>query len=111
MAEKKENYGVTWSKTGKKREIKVDLGSKKMVIQTDEDAEEVFVNVDGTQATIRTGTKLKDIKIPGLVILPTFDFGNDQILAAGKFPADTAIFTHNSPVCVDIPTRRGIIHL
>jgi hypothetical protein len=111
MEEKKENYSVMWVKTGKKREVKVDLGSKRMVIQTDEDAEEVFINVEGAQTTIRRGTSPKEIKIPGLTILPAFDFGNNQTLPAGKFPADTAIFTHNSPVCVDIPTRHGIIHL
>ncbi len=95
---KKESYLVEWTEDGKTRKIRVSMSDKQMVI---EKGRGVRVNIDGQKVGIR-----KDRKVKGVELLKSFDPDGINLLPR-QVPEETVILTHQSPRCVNIPTRNG----
>ena len=106
MALQGETYAVHWKKAGDKREVEVTVNNKKLKVTDDE---EVRVEIDG-QLRRKFSVKQKKQKFPDFDLLEQTEIDGTTFSAAQLLPRNCLIFTHNSPVCVDIPTRYGIIH-
>jgi hypothetical protein len=106
MAIQGETYTVRWKKTGDGREVEVTVNNKKLKV-TDE--REVRVEIDG-QLRGKFSVKQKKQNFPDFDLLEQTEIAGTTFSATQLLPKNCLIFTHNSPVCVDIPTRHGIIH-
>ena len=71
--------------------------------------EEVRVEIDG-QLKGKFSEKWKEKEFPDFTLLEQTEIDGITLSAEQLLPKNCLIFTHNSPVCVDIPTRYGIIH-
>jgi hypothetical protein len=97
MAEK-ESYSVEWTDDGKTREVKIGLRNRQMVIKKGRGVE---INIGRQKVAIRKGRRIGDVELLKSLVLNRID------LLPGDGPEEIAIFTHNSPPCVNIPTRNG----
>jgi hypothetical protein len=105
MAIQGETYTVQWKKTGGGREVEVTVNNKKLKV-TDEP--EVRVEIDG-QLKRKFSVKQRKQKFADFDLIEETEIGGATFSAEHLLPKNCLIFTHNSPVCVDIPTRYGII--
>lgn len=105
MAVKKETYTVHWNKTGNGREVEVTVNNKRLKA-TDEP--EVRVEIDG-QLKGKFSKKWKDQEFPDFILLEKTEIDGTILSPEQLLTKNCLLFTHNSPVCVDIPTRYGII--
>ena len=96
----KESFRVEWTDSGPESGIKIKSGKEEMVIQK---GRETRVYVRGGKVAIRQGRRVK-----GVELLKMFDHRGANLLPR-HVPEETLIFTHNSPRCVNIPTRNGWI--
>jgi hypothetical protein len=106
MEIQEETYTVNWKKVGTIREVEVTVKNKKLKVTDDE---EVRVEIDG-QLKGKFSGKQKKKKFPDFDLLKQTEIDGTTFSAEQLLPKNCLIFTHNSPVCVDIPTRYGIIH-
>lgn len=106
MAIQGETYTVRWKKTEDGREVEITVNNKKLKV-TDEP--EVRVEIDG-QLKGKFSVKQRKQRFPDFDLLEQTEIDGTTFSAAQLLPKNCLIFTHNSPVCVDIPTRYGIIH-
>ena len=105
MESQEETYTVCWKKTSYGREVEVTRNNKKLKA-TDE--QEVTVKIDG-QLKGTFSEKWKEKEFPDFTLLEQTEIDGTTLSAEQLLPKNCLIFTHNSPVCVDIPTRYGII--
>ena len=105
MESQEETYTVNWKKTRGGREVEVTRNNKKLKA-TDE--QEVTVKIDG-QLKGTFLEKWKEKEFPDFTLLEQTEIDGTTLSAEQLLPKNCLIFTHNSPVCVDIPTRYGII--
>ncbi len=97
---KKESFKVEWTDNGSGSEMRIKSGKEEMVIQK---GRGIKVYVRGGKVAIRQGKKVK-----GVEFLKVFDHRGVNLLPR-HVPEETLIFTHDSPRCVNIPTRNGWI--
>ena len=106
MAAQEETYTVHWKKTAEGREVEIKVNNTRLKV-TDEP--EVKVEIDG-QLKAKFSVKQQKQKFPDFELLEETVIEGTALTPAQLLPKNCLIFTHNSPVCVDIPTRYGIIH-
>jgi hypothetical protein len=94
----KERYGVEWTDDGTTKEVRIGLRNSEMVITK---GRAVLVSVGRQKVAIRKGRSVKGVELLRSLVL------NRMELLPGDVPEETVIFTHNSPPCVNIPTRNG----
>ncbi len=93
-----ESFRVEWRDDGNAKEVKIRLRKNEMVIQR---GRGIQVYIGGGKVAAR-----KERRIKGVELLRTLD-PDGLNLSPGQVPEETVIFTHNSPRCVNIPTRSG----
>ena len=105
MESQEETYTVCWKKTSYGREVEVTVNNKKLKTI---DEREVRVEIDD-QIKGKFKEKWKKQEFQDFTLLEQTEIDGITLSAEQLLPKNCLIFTHNSPVCVDIPTRYGII--
>ena len=106
MAVQGDTYTVRWKKTGAGREIEVTVNGIKLKV-TDEP--EVRVEIDN-QLREKFNAKQRKQKFQDFELTESTEIDGIKLSPEQLLKKNALLFTHNSPVCVDIPTRYGIIH-
>ena len=105
MTTQEEIYTVCWKKTSTGREVEVTVSNKKLKAI---DEREVRVEIDG-QLKGKFKEKWKDQDFPDFKLREQTEIDGTILSPEQLLTKNCLLFTHNSPVCVDIPTRYGII--